>query len=81
MLRTLVIVLSGAMLAACSPHGSPEPTASSATPAAAATNVLAGTPMAVYGHDLNKAKNVQNIVNDQAKKQAAAIDAATGSSS
>jgi len=36
--------------------------------------------MAAYGHALNKAKNVQNVVNEQAKKQAAAIDAATGSS-
>ncbi|MGH8184385.1 MAG: hypothetical protein ACREPH_12075 [Rhodanobacteraceae bacterium] len=53
---------------------------SSATPASASTNVLAGTPMAAYGHDLNKAKNVQNIVNQQARKQAQAIDAATGSS-
>jgi len=81
MLRILAIVLSAATLAACSSHGVPDTAASSAIPASAATNVLAGTPMAAYGHDLNKAKNVQNMVDDQAKKQAATIDAATGSSS
>ncbi|HJR13507.1 MAG TPA: hypothetical protein VJ833_06370 [Rhodanobacteraceae bacterium] len=80
MLRTLAIVLSAATLAACSSHTAPDTAAVSARPASAATNVLAGTPMAAYGHDLNKAKNVQNVVNEQAKKQAAAIDAATGSS-
>jgi hypothetical protein len=79
MLRTLAILLLATTLAACGSHTGA--TVSSATPAPAATNALAGTPMAAYGHDLNKAKNVQNIVNEQAKKQAAAIDAATGSSS
>ncbi|HKZ10618.1 MAG TPA: hypothetical protein VJL61_07920 [Rhodanobacteraceae bacterium] len=68
-------------LAACGSHPAPDAAASAAAPASAATNVLAGTPMAAYGRDLNKAKNVQNIVDEQAKKQAAAIDAATGSSS
>ena len=80
MSRTLVILLLTGMLAACGSHTAPDVAASSATPAPAMTNVLAGTPMAVYGHDLNRAKNVQNIVNDQAKRQAAQIDAATGSS-
>lgn len=80
MQRLIAMVLVCAVLAACSSH--PEATATaSATPASAATNVLAGTPMAAYGHDLNKAKNVQNIVNEQAAKQARAIDAATGSTS
>lgn len=79
MSRMLAIVLVAGLLAACSSRE--PPATSSATPAPAATNVFAGTPLAGYGHDLNKAKNVQNIVNDQAKKQAAAIDAATGSSS
>ncbi|TAM99124.1 MAG: hypothetical protein EPN40_05675 [Rhodanobacteraceae bacterium] len=80
MLRTLVILLLAGTLAACASHTTPDTAAGSATPASAATNALAGTPMAVYGHDLNKAKNVQNIVNDQAGKQAQVIDAATGSS-
>ncbi len=80
-MRRLLILLSGtALLAACSSQPAPDAATASATPASAATNVLAGTPMAAYGHDLNKAKNVQNIVNDQAQKQAAQIDAATGSS-
>lgn len=70
-----------AALAACSSPSTPATTAASSTPAPATTNALAGTPMAVYGHDLNKAKNVQNIVNAQAKREAAAISAATGSSS
>jgi hypothetical protein len=82
MLRALAILVLMVPLAACGSHATPDAAAaSSAAPAAAATNALAGTPLAGYGHDLNKAKNVQNVVNDQAKKQAAAIDAATGSSS
>ncbi|MDE2053280.1 MAG: hypothetical protein KGJ46_07420 [Xanthomonadaceae bacterium] len=82
MIRTLATISLVAMLAACASHPAPDAAAAatSATPAAAATNALAGTPMATYGHDLNKAKDVQNIVNEQAKKQAAQIDAATGSS-
>ncbi|WHZ19465.1 MAG: hypothetical protein OJF55_001614 [Rhodanobacteraceae bacterium] len=78
MTRLIALLLVSGMLAACSSHA-PSPTA--AAPAPAATNVLAGTPMAAYGHDLNKARNVQNIVDEQAKKQAAQIDAATGSTS
>ena len=80
MIRTLAMISLSAMLAACASHPAPDTAATPATPASASTNALAGTPMAAYGHDLNKAKNVQNIVNDQAKKQAAQIDAATGSS-
>ena len=79
MLRALATVILLGMLAACS-SGTPPATVSSA-PAPATTNALAGTPMAAYGHDLNKAKNVQNVVNAQAQKQAAAIEAATASSS
>ena len=82
MKRTLATMLLTAMLAACASHPAPDAAATpAAAPASAATNVLAGTPMATYGHDLNKAKNVQNIVDEQAKRQAAQIDAATGSSS
>ena len=81
MIRALTTISLTAMLAGCASHPAPDTAAMSATPASAATNVLAGTPMAAYGHDLNKAKNVQNIVNDQAKKQAAQIDAANGGSS
>jgi hypothetical protein len=79
--RVLALLLLSALLTACGSSTAPQSAATSATPAPAATNVLAGTPMAAYGHDLNKAKNVQSIVNDQARKQAAQIDAATGSSS
>lgn len=79
MIRPVALLCMVGLLAACSPHA---PAASDATanaaPASAATNALAGTPMADYGHALNKAKNVQNIVNDHARKQAKAIDAATG---
>lgn len=78
--RLLIALLGTALLAACSSHPAPDAATTSATPAPAATNPLAGTPMAAYGHDLNKARNVQNIVDDQARKQAAQIDAATGSS-
>ena len=80
MSRALVILLLAGTLAACASHTAPDTAAGSAAPASAATNALAGTPMAVYGRDLAKAKNVQDIVNDQARKQAQAIDAATGSS-
>lgn len=80
MLRIPAMISLTALLAACASHPAPDATATSATPAPAATNVLAGTPMATYGHDLNKAKNVQNIVDEQAKKQAAQIEAASGSS-
>jgi outer membrane PBP1 activator LpoA protein len=81
MTRALATIFLSVMLAACASHAPSDTAATSATtPASAATNVLAGTPMAAYGHALNKAKNVQNIVNEQAKKQAAQIDAATGSS-
>lgn len=81
MSRLLAIGLLAGMFAGCASHTAPTAAANSAAPASATTNALAGTPMAVYGHDLNKAKNVQNIVNAQANKQAKAIDAATGDSS
>ena len=81
MSRLLAIGLLAGMLAGCASHTAPTTAANSAAPVSAATNALAGTPMAVYGRDLNKAKNVQNIVNAQASKQAKAIDAATGGSS
>lgn len=82
MLRIPIMLLLIGTLAACTSHGNaPAPTSSTAAPASASTNALAGTPMAAYGHDLNRAKDVQNIVNQQAQKQAAEIDAATGSSS
>ena len=80
MIRPLAILVLIVPLAACGSHPTPDAAATAAAPAPAATNALAGTPLAVYGHDLNKAKNVQNIVDQQAKKQSAAIDAATGSS-
>jgi hypothetical protein len=80
MLRALAILVLVVSLAGCGSPTATDAAASSAAPAPAATNALAGTPMAAYGHDLNKAKNVQNIVDQQAKKQSAAIDAATGSS-
>lgn len=75
MKRAFALLLLCGLFAACSSH--PAPTADSSAPAPATTNALAGTPMATYGHALNKAKNVQNIVNDQAKKQAKAVDEAT----
>lgn len=77
MQRVLALAAATALLAACSSHAPADATATSAAPAPATTNVLAGTPMAAYGHDLNKAKHVQDVVNEQAKKQAAAIDAQT----
>ncbi|HET7930528.1 MAG TPA: hypothetical protein VFL63_03955 [Rhodanobacteraceae bacterium] len=80
MKRLLAALLATALLAACSSH-TDVTASSSAAPAPATTNALAGTPMATYGHDLNKAKNVQNVINAQAQKQAAQIEAATGSSS
>jgi hypothetical protein len=79
MIRALATIFLAAMLAACTSH--PGAASAPSAPAPATTNALAGTPMATYGHALNKAKNVQNIVDEQAKKQAAQIDAATGSSS
>lgn len=80
MIRALATIALSALLAACASHPASDSAATSAIPASAATNALAGTPMAAYGHALNKAKSVQNIVDEQAKKQAAQIDAATGSS-
>jgi len=80
MLRAFATIVFSALLAACASHPAPDTATTSTAPASAATNALAGTPMAAYGHALNKAKNVQNIVDEQAKKQAAQIDAATGSS-
>ncbi|HEX5353474.1 MAG TPA: hypothetical protein VFW60_05295 [Rhodanobacteraceae bacterium] len=78
MLRLIATLLLAGTLAACASHNAGTTAlASSATPASATTNALAGTPMATYGHALNKAKNVQDIVNQQAKKQAKAIDDAT----
>ncbi len=79
MTRPLLVLLAAALLVACSPHPAGEATAGA--PAGAATNALAGTPLATYGHDLNRAKNVQAIVNQQAKRQAAAVEAQSGSSS
>lgn len=85
MIKPIALLLAAALpaatlLTACSsPSGTTA--ATSATPAPATTNALAGTPMATYGHDLNKAKNVQNVIDQSAQKQDAAIEAATGSSS
>lgn len=81
MSKLLATLLLTALLAACSSSTAPAEATGSAAPAPAATNALAGTPLAAYGHDLNKAKNVQNIVDQSAAQQAAQIDAATGSSS
>jgi hypothetical protein len=81
MLKLLAALLLTALLTACSSSMPPADATGSAAPAPAATNALAGTPMAAYGHDLNKAKNVQSIVDQAAAQQAAQIDAATGSSS
>lgn len=77
MLRTLTMLLLTGTLAACASHTTPD--ASVSPPAAATTNALAGTPMATYGHALNRAKSVQGIVNGQAAKQAAAIESASSS--
>ncbi|HET9818962.1 MAG TPA: hypothetical protein VFP92_07365 [Rhodanobacteraceae bacterium] len=82
MIRVLALLCLAGMLAACSSHPAPaEMVAVPAAPASATTNALAGTPMATYGHALNRAKNVQNVVDQAAARQAKAIDAATGSSS
>jgi hypothetical protein len=81
MSKLLAILLLTALLAACSSSTAPADTTSSAAPASATTNALAGTPMAAYGHDLNKARNVQNVIDQSAAQQAARIDAATGASS
>lgn len=79
MIRLVVLLCIAASLAACSAHtAAPVDAKAGSAPAAAATNALAGTPMAAYGAALNRAKNVQNIVDQHAKKQAKAIDAATG---
>lgn len=80
MLRLVLLVPVAIMLAACG--STPEPDAADATrPASATTNALAGTPVATYGHDLNRAKNVQDIVNGQAQQQAREIDGAASASS
>lgn len=79
MLRTLAVLSVTALLAACTPHPSAGTAADASGPATAATNVLAGTPMAAYGTALNRAKSVQGIVNAQAKKQAAEIESASSS--
>jgi hypothetical protein len=81
MSKLLATLLLTALLTACSSATAPADATGSAAPAPATTNALAGTPLAAYGHDLNKAKNVQNIVDQSAAQQAAQIDAATGSSS
>lgn len=81
MKRLLAALLVTALLAACSSHTEVTTTTYSSAPAPATTNALAGTPMADYGHDLNKAKNVQNVIDQSAQKQDAAIEAATGSTS
>ena len=80
MLRLVIALALASLLAACSSHPAPATAAASVAPAPATTNALAGTPMAVYGHDLNKAKNVQNVVNQAAAQQAAEIDPAAASS-
>lgn len=79
MARLIALLLASATLAACSSHAPPDSAAAASTaPAPAATNIFAGTPLSPYGHDLNKAKNVQNIANQRAAKQAKALDDATG---
>lgn len=79
MVRFAVFPCIFMLLAACSAHtAAPVDAKALSTPAAATTNTLAGTPMAAYGEALNRAKNVQDIVNQHAKKQAKAIDEVTG---
>lgn len=78
MVRIVIALLIAGTLGACSSQPDATATAKAPAPASATTNALAGTPMATYGHALNKAKNVQNVVDSQAKKQAKAIDEATG---
>lgn len=80
MAKTLAVLFVAALLGACSSHTETVPLASAA-PARATTNALAGTPMATYGHALNKAKHVQDVIDQSAAKQDAAINAATGSTS
>lgn len=65
-----LLVLTGVLAACADRRFVPARMVSLGVPAAAATNTLAGTPMAVYGRALNRAKSVQNIVNSQADKQA-----------
>ena len=79
MIRIVPLLCIFAWLAGCSTHTSaPAGAQAKAVPASAATNALGGTPMAAYGQALDRAKNVQNIVNQHAKKQAKAIDDVTG---
>lgn len=79
MIRFVALLCIAASLAGCSAHTSaPGGAQAKAVPASAATNTLAGTPMAAYGQALDRAKNVQNIVNRHAKEQAKAIHDATG---
>ena len=79
MTRLVPLLCIAAWLAGCSAHTSASARIQTkAVPASATTNALAGTPMAAYGQALDRAKNVQNIVNQHAKKQAKAIDEATG---
>jgi len=79
MIRLAALPCIVVLLAGCSAQTSaPADAQAKAVPASAATNALAGTPMAAYGTALNRAKNVQNVVDQHAKKQAKAIDDATG---
>jgi hypothetical protein len=79
MVRLAALPCIVVLLAGCSAQTSASVNAQAkAAPASAATNALADTPMAAYGQALDRAKNVQNIVNQHAKKQAKAIDDATG---
>jgi len=79
MIRVIALPCIVVLLAGCSAQTSaPVDAQAKAVPASAVTNALAGTPMAAYGTALNRAKNVQNIVNQHAKKQAKAIDDASG---
>lgn len=80
MLRAIAMLSLTLALAACASHAPPDSSAAAHAPAVATTNALAGTPMSAYGTALNRAKNVQAMVDRQTRKQAAAIDAASGSS-
>ncbi|HET7557872.1 MAG TPA: hypothetical protein VFK08_07335 [Rhodanobacteraceae bacterium] len=79
MLRSIAVLISAAAMcvgfSACSPHSPQAPQPTNAPQPQSESSVVLNSPLGTLVKDRDKAKAVQKIVDDQAAKQKAAIDA------
>lgn len=79
MLRSIAVLISAAALCvgftACSPNNPQAPQPKNAPQPQSESSVVLNSPLGTLVKDRDKAKAMQKIVNDQAAKQKAEIDA------